>query len=200
MTTPDPTLILISTSLAWFALARVTPKHEATLVLAGGCFWGVEAVFEHVRGVRAVVSGFARPSDAEPGFVPVEAVRVSYDPSSVTPSQLLTIFYTVAHDPTSRDRQGPDVGPEYRAIVFYQTGEVRQAAVAAAAEFTHSAQRARPVVTEIRPLGTFDLAESFHQDYSSRHPNDPYVTINDLPKVAALKHRFPTLYQDQRAP
>ncbi len=183
-----------------FMLTPSPRESAATLVLAGGCFWGVEAVFEHVRGVQSVTSGFARPADATAEFVPVEAVRVVYDPSVVTPSQLLAIFYTVAHDPTSRDRQGPDAGAEYRAIVFFQSDAFRGVAEKYAAELTHTKQFVRPLVTELRPLGTFAVAESFHQDYSSRHPNDRYVVINDVPKVAKLKERYPALYQEQRAP
>lgn len=173
----------------------------ATIVLAGGCFWGTEAVFEHLRGVRSVTSGFARywevPSEDQ---VPVEAVRVVYDPSQISYQQLLEVFFTVAHDPTSRDRQGPDAGPEYRAMVFYEAGREREMAEAFVTQLTRAKRFARPIVTEVRPLTGFEIAPPYHQDYAARHPTDRYIVHNDLPKLVHLQKAFPGLYTDHRAP
>lgn len=173
---------------------------DRVLVLAGGCFWGVEAIFEHIRGVRSVTSGLARPSDAASGFVPVEAVRIVYDPSRLKPDQLLTVFFTVAHDPTSRDRQGPDAGPEYRAMVFYQSASERTGVESFLAGLERTTRFSGPIVTEVRALGAFTAAEAWHQDFGAKHPTDPYVVRNDLPKLKALKEQYPSLYQPQRAP
>jgi methionine-S-sulfoxide reductase len=167
---------------------------EATAVFAGGCFWGVEAVFEHVRGVQSVTSGYARYSGNDSPDL-VEAVRVSYDPSRVTYRQLLDVFFFAAHDPTTRDRQGPDAGPEYRAAVLYQDGPQREAAEAYVAELTRVGKFPRPIVTEVRSLSAFRVAEPFHQDYAARHPADPYIVQNDAPKLARLQQLFPALYQ-----
>jgi peptide-methionine (S)-S-oxide reductase len=182
------------------AAAQTATPRQAEMVLAGGCFWGVEAVFEHVLGVRSVRSGFARPADAEKGFVPVEAVRIIYDPSRVNPEQLLSIFFTIAHDPSSRDVQGPDEGPEYRAMVFYQSPPERAAAESSFAAFARDKPFSGPIMTELRPFGRFSEAEAFHQDYSAKNPGNAYVVRNDLPKIRALEARFPSLYQQQRAP
>lgn len=174
---------------------------DATIVLAGGCFWGTEVVFEHVRGVQSVTSGFARywtlPSTGE---VPIEAVRIVYDPAKITHRQLLEVFFTVAHDPTSRDRQGPDAGPAYRAVVFYGAGRERELTEAYVTELVRAQRFSRPIVTEVRALTGFAIAPPFHQDYASRHPTDPYIVQNDAPKLAHLRKAFPGLYQDQRAP
>jgi peptide-methionine (S)-S-oxide reductase len=160
-------------------------------VLAGGCFWGVEEVYEHIRGVRSVTSGYAD------GIV--EAVRIVYDPEAVSYRELLEVFFSIAHDPTSRDRQGPDAGPEYRAVVYYDGAAQETAARHLVGELTNTHAYAKPIVTEIRPLGTFRVAEPFHQDYAARHPNDPYIVINDLPKLERLRRSFPKLYREQRA-
>lgn len=163
----------------------------ATAVLAGGCFWGVEEVFEHVRGVRSATSGY---TDGV-----IEAVRVVYDTSQVSYQELLQVFFTIAHDPTSRDQQGPDVGPEYRAVVYYLDDAQQAAARRMVNDLTTAHTFSRPIVTEIRPLGTFRIAEAFHQDYAARHPNDPYIVINDLPKLERLRREFPRLYRERRA-
>ena len=165
---------------------------EASAVLAGGCFWGVEAVFEHVRGVRSVTSGYAR----YPG-VPssrLEAVRIIYDPAQVTYRQLLEVFFLVAHDPTSRDRQGPDAGPEYRAVVLYQLDAERTEAAGYIASLPASARFRAPIVTEVMPLEGFAVAEASHQDFVARNPTDPYVLQNDVPKLARLRQLFPSLW------
>lgn len=176
-----------------------TPR-SSVLVLAGGCYWGVESVFEHVRGVQSVSAGFARPSDPESDFVSAEAVRISYDPGRVSRRQLLEIFFLVAHDPTSRDRQGPDAGPQYRAIAFYQSPADQAETEGYFALLRQSGRFDRPLVTELRALGGFALVGPDQQDYAAKHPTEPYIVRNDLPKLVELKRRFPALYQEQRAP
>jgi peptide-methionine (S)-S-oxide reductase len=182
--------------------AAQTQPQPAALVLAGGCFWGVEAVFEHVRGVQSVTSGYASygSPNEDHSPVPIEAVRITYDAKVITHRQLLEVFFTIAHDPTSRDRQGPDAGPEYRAVVFNATDEEQKASEAYRDELTRQRRFARPIVTEVRRLADFQIAERFHQDYASRHPNEPYIVYNDAPKLVRLKQQFPALYQEQRAP
>ncbi len=181
----------------------IFPLLVTSAVFAGGCFWGTEYVFEHVRGVRSVTSGFAR--DRVTGTAAdlpqaVEAVRIVYDPAVISYKQLLEIFFTVAHDPTSRDRQGPDVGPEYRAVIFVYSSVEAAAAKEYVAELRSAKQFARPIVTELRVLDRFTVAGAFHQDYSARNLTDGYVVQNDLPKLERLRKVFPGLYQEQRAP
>ena len=177
-----------------FPLGPPAPTAEA--YLAGGCFWGVEAVFEHVRGVQSVTSGFAKYGDSGS----VEAVRIVYDPSRIAYRQLLEVFFAVAHDPTSRDRQGPDIGPEYRAVVLFQVSAERETAGALVTEWDKSGRYKQPIVTEIRQLSKFTVAEALHQDYGARHPTDPYILRNDAPKLAHLRESFPGLYQERRSP
>ena len=195
-------LILSLLMLGASGFAVQTQPQPATLVLAGGCFWGVEAVFEHVRGVHSVTSGYASygSPNEDHSPVPIEAVRITYDPKVITHRQLLEVFFTIAHDPTSRDRQGPDAGPEYRAVVFNASDEEQKASEAYRDELTRQRRFARPIVTEVRRLTDFQIAEPFHQDYASRHPNEPYIVYNDVPKLVRLKQQFPALYQEQRAP
>lgn len=175
-----------------------------TAVFAGGCFWGVEGVFEHVRGVVDATSGYAAagqaPSvgyeDVSTGRTPyAESVRVIYDPRQVSYAQLLEVFFTVAHDPTTKDRQGPDVGPQYRSAVFYRDDAQRRAAAAYIAALGSAHAFPRPVVTEVSPLGTFRVAEAYHQGYMARHPESPYITANDAPKLVALQRKFPARYR-----
>ena len=176
---------------------------EATAMFAGGCFWGVEAVFEHLAGVRSVTSGYARyqVGGFGTGKSPaIETVRVVYDPARINYRQLLDVFFTVAHDPTSRDRQGPDAGPEYRAVAFFTTEAEREVAEGFLAELTRLRRFSAPVVTEIHVLAGFSVAEAFHQDYGAKHPRDPYIVRNDAPKLIHLRQAFPALYQAQRAP
>jgi peptide-methionine (S)-S-oxide reductase len=180
-------------------LATSSPAHADTAVLAGGCFWGMEAVFEHVKGVSDVVSGYAgggaanaRYEAADSGHA--EAVRITYDPKQISYAQLLQVFFAVAHDPTQVDRQGPDVGRSYRSAIFPQN----QAQVAQAKTFierlnaSHAYQA--PIATRIE-RGGFWPAESYHQDFARKNPFYPYILINDRPKVAALKRRYPALYR-----
>jgi peptide-methionine (S)-S-oxide reductase len=174
-----------------------------TAVFAGGCFWGVEAVFEHLKGVTDAVSGYAGGSVRSPSYEQVssgttghaESVLVVYDPSRISYDQLLQVFFTVAHDPTQRDRQGPDVGPQYRSAIFYRNAAQRDAARRYIAKLAAARLYSQPIVTEVSPLGTFNRAEDYHQDYLAHHPNQPYIVINDAPKLEELRRRFPALYR-----
>lgn len=177
--------------------ATASAKSE-TAVLAGGCFWGVEAVFEHVKGVTSVVSGYAGGSKADATYDKVsaertghaEAVRITYDPAKISYARLLQIYATVAHDPTQLNRQGPDVGRSYRSAIFPQS----KAQEAAARAFVARLKQSRPVVTRIES-GPFYAAEPYHQDFARKNPFHPYIVAHDKPKVAALKRQFPALYK-----
>jgi peptide-methionine (S)-S-oxide reductase len=175
---------------------RAPPSSVA--VLAGGCYWGVESVFRHVRGVRSATSGYAIPVPAA-GAGParkVEAVRLVYDPSQISYRHLLDVFFSVVHDPTQLDRQGPDVGAEYRSMVFVASD--RQRSVVRAYIDSLSAARVfpQPIVTEIAALGSFQPVDDSQQNYAARHPTDPYIVVNDGPKLEALRQRFPRLYRN----
>jgi peptide-methionine (S)-S-oxide reductase len=184
-----------------FALALAAPAHAAgsleTAVFSGGCFWGVEAVFEHVKGVQSAVSGYAGGSAKSARYEIVssgrtghaESVEVRFDPAQVSYAELLKVFFTVAHDPTELNRQGPDVGTQYRSAIFYANDAQRAAAQAAIAA------DGRRIVTQLAPLSAFYPAEAYHQDYLAHHPDQPYIVVNDLPKLAALKRTFPALYR-----
>ncbi len=189
----------LGTILASFTLLSSQPLAAAgntqTAVLAGGCFWGVEAVFEHVKGVQNVVSGYAggrfdRTVGQRDGFA--EAVRINYDPAQISYNQLLEIFMAVAHDPTQVDRQGPDIGPRYRSAIFPQNQQQRQVAEELLARLRASVRR--PIATRIES-GGFDVAEPGHQDYVRQHPQTPYVVINDLPKIEELKRKYPQFWR-----
>ena len=180
---------------------------EKVAVFAGGCFWGVEGVFEHLKGVKSATSGYAGGTVASPSYEDVssgatghaESVRVVYDPAVISYDQLLEVFFKVAHDPTQLDRQGPDTGPQYRSAVFYADSSQRERAEGYVAKLRAAKTFSRPIVTEITPLGTFYPAESYHQRYMERHPYQPYILINDAPKVAHLRKAFPALYRDPPA-
>ena len=195
----------MSRTLAPFAaacavIALPAPAHakSETAVLAGGCFWGMEAVFEHVKGVTGVVSGYAGGSKADATYDKVssertghaEAVRITFDPDKISYGRLLQIYATVAHDPTQLNRQGPDVGRSYRSAIFPQS----KAQAAAARAFIARLKQTRPVVTRIES-GTFYPAEAYHQDFARKNPLHPYILAHDRPKVAALKRSFPALYK-----
>jgi peptide-methionine (S)-S-oxide reductase len=177
---------------------------DKVAVFAGGCFWGVEGVFEHLKGVKSATSGYAGGSMASPSYEDVssgetghaESVRVVYDPAVVSYEQLLQVFFNVAHDPTELNRQGPDAGTQYRSVVFYADGNQRASAEAYVAELTREKAFPRPIVTEIVPLRTFNPAESYHQHYMERHPYQPYILINDAPKLTHLRKAFPALYRE----
>lgn len=178
-------------------------KGSATLVVAGGCFWGIEEVYQHVRGVVDAVSGYTGGS-ARTAYYDIvsagtsghaEAVKITYDQSKVTLGQLLKVFFSVAHDPTQLNRQGPDVGPQYRSAIFY-SGERQQQVVQAYIDQLNAAHVfSRSIVTQVVPLTTFYLAEDDHQDYVIKNPLSRYVLINDKPKVEALRREFPALYR-----
>ena len=182
--------------------ANAAPARAETAVLAGGCFWGMEAVFEHVKGVTDVVSGFAggKPGDANYRAVSsertghAEAVRITYDPAQVSYGRLLQIFFTVAHDPTQVNRQGPDVGPSYRSAIFPQNAGQQEAARVFIAKLSASGAYKNPIATKIE-RGSFHLAEAEHQDFARRNPLHPYIIAHDRPKVAALKARYPNLFK-----
>lgn len=176
---------------------------EESAVFAGGCFWGVEAVFQHLKGVKSATSGYAGGSVPAPGYDAVssgstghaESVRVLYDPEQISYRQLLEVFFGVAHDPTQLNRQGPDVGPQYRSAIFTVVPEQQRAAQAFVAELTAAKIFRKPIVTQIEPLRTFYPAEDYHQDYLARHLTQPYIVINDLPKLEHLRQAFPALYR-----
>ncbi len=184
--------------------APVAPgTREDTAVFAGGCFWGVEAVFRHVKGVHAAVSGYAGGSKPSPSYEEVstgstghaESVSVRYDPSVVSYGELLQIFMSVAHNPTELNRQGPDHGTQYRSAIFYRTPEQQKAAQAYIAQLNATHAFPAPVVTEVTPLTRFYPAEDYHQDYLAQHPYQPYIVYNDAPKLDDLKKLYPDRYQ-----
>jgi len=180
-------------------------KALQTAVFAGGCFWGVEAVFEHVKGAMDVRSGYAggtketaeyeRVSDGDTGHA--ESVKVTYDPSKVSYVQLLTVFFSVAHDPTEVDRQGPDRGKQYRSAIFYVNDEQKKLATDYIDAINKSTALSKPVATEVSALKEFYEAEAYHQDYLKDHLTEPYIVYNDLPKLEALKKKFPELYVEK---
>lgn len=174
-----------------------------TAIFAGGCFWGVQGVFEHVKGVTQAVSGYAGGTVANPGYAYVstgttghaESVSVTFDPTQVSFGTLLRIFFSVALDPTQKDRQGPDWGTQYRSEIFVNGPEQEQVAKAYIAQLEAAHAFSRPIVTRVDPAGPFYPAEAYHQDYLDRHPDAPYIAINDMPKVQALQTLFPDLWQ-----
>ena len=189
--------------LSMFGCATVEPASAAseTAVFAGGCFWGVEAVFENVKGVSDVRSGYAGGNLATANYEAVsngdtkhaESVEVRFDPTKVSYEKLLEIFFSVIHDPTELNRQGPDVGPQYRSAIFYRSPEQKAAAEAFIKKLTTAKTFPKPIVTEIAPLTEFFAAEDYHQDYMRKNPKDPYIVHHDVPKVAAFKKQFPEL-------
>ena len=177
-----------------------------TAVLAGGCFWGLEGVFERVKGVTQVVSGYAggqadtaryeQVSSGRTGHA--ESVRIVYDPARISYGQLLKVFFSVAHDPTELNRQGPDSGTQYRSAIFYADAEQKRVADDYIAQLQAARVFPHPIVTQVTPLNGFYAAEAYHQDYLDHHPNQPYIVINDLPKIADLKRQFPSLYVEKK--
>jgi peptide-methionine (S)-S-oxide reductase len=185
--------------------ARVTGGiTEDTAVFAGGCFWGVEAVFDHVKGVKRAISGYAGGDISSPSYEQVstgdtghaESVEVIYDPTQVSYGKLLQIFFSVAHDPTQLNRQGPDRGSQYRSAIFYSNAQQEQVAESYIKQLTAAKTFSRPIVTQVAKLRGFYPAEEYHQNYLAHHPNQPYIVINDLPKVAALKKQFSDVYRN----
>lgn len=183
--------------------ASLSPQEgNAMAVFAGGCFWGVQGVFEHVNGVQRVVSGYAGGDVENPYYDLVsngstghaESVQVDYDPSQISYGALLKVFFAVAHDPTQKDRQGPDIGTQYRSVIFYTTEEQEKIAEAYIARINAARVYDRAIETQVVPYTAFYPAEEYHQGYLTKHPNNPYIRYNDLPKLAKLKSAYPELY------
>lgn len=176
---------------------------EQTAVFAGGCFWGVDAVFKHVKGVSEVLSGYAGGSAATAKYEQVsdgdtghaEAVRIRFNPEQVSYQQLLQVFFSVAHDPTQLNRQGPDTGSQYRSAIFHASPEQQKMAQTTVQQLTAARTYSKPIVTQIVPLQQFFPAEDYHQNYLALHPSQPYIVIHDKPKLEQLRKRFPALYQ-----
>jgi peptide-methionine (S)-S-oxide reductase len=189
---PDPT---VDESLA-------PQKGQATLVVAGGCFWGIQAVFQHVKGVTSATSGYSGGTLKNPDYEQVssgetghaESVQLIYDPSQITLGQLLKVFFSVAHDPTELNRQGPDSGTQYRSAIFFSTPDQQRIAQAYVQQLDQAEVFSSPIVTQITPFKAFYRAEDYHQNYATLHPDNPYIATFDLPKVAHLQQQFPKLY------
>jgi peptide-methionine (S)-S-oxide reductase len=186
------------------ALAQTAGKETA--IFAGGCFWGTQSVFERVKGVLDTTAGYSGGSRATATYEQVgqentghaESVKVVYDPSKITYGQLLQIFFSVVHDPTQLNRQGPDVGESYRSVIFYANDEQQKISKAYIAQLDAAKVFPKPIVTQVVPLKGFYDAESYHQDYALNHPDNPYILVCDRPKVEALKQQFPELFKDYR--
>jgi len=215
-----PLLLLASLAAALFYATRApaaptlpNPTLDAPLasapgkqviVLAGGCFWGIEAGYRHTKGVTRAVSGYSGGTADTANYELVsghgtghaESVEVTFDPSKISAGQLLKIFFSVAHNPTELNRQGPDTGPQYRSAIFFSTPEQERIAKAYIAQLTAAKAFPAPIVTEVVPLKAFFPAEGYHQNYLASHMDQPYIAINDLPKLAALKQQYPTLYRE----
>jgi peptide-methionine (S)-S-oxide reductase len=189
------------------AIASAPAVPLDTVVFAGGCFWGVQGVFQHVKGVVRATSGYSGGSVANPGYAQVstgrtgnaESVRVIYDPATVSYDTLLEVFFRVAHDPTELNRQGPDVGTQYRSAIFYTSEAQHRATLQYIARMTQSGAVKRKIVTQVQPLRGFYTAEAYHQDYATLHPDEPYIRYNDLPKIAQLKREHPQLWSERLA-
>jgi peptide-methionine (S)-S-oxide reductase len=211
MTTSVHTLLGAICALATFGastfpdpakdIAVTVPARTQTAVLAGGCFWGVEAVFERVNGVSDVVSGYAGGHRLNAVYALVssgvtghaEAVKITFNPAQVSFGRLLKVYFAVAHDPTEVNRQGPDEGPQYRSSIFYDGGEQKAVAEGYIRQLNDASIFTRPIATTVVPLEGFYAAEDYHQDFLDRNRNHPYIVINDLPKIRHLKADFPAL-------
>ena len=184
------------------AYAATPPKQTETIVVAGGCFWGVQAVFQHTKGIVSATSGYAggAANTADYGSVSTgttghaEAVEVTYDPAKITLDRLLDVYFTVAHNPTELNYQGPDHGTQYRSALFYRSPEQKKVAQAHIAAMNAAKTFSAPVVTTLEPLAVFHPAEEYHQNYATLHPYNPYIVVHDAPKLAALQKTFPDLY------
>jgi peptide-methionine (S)-S-oxide reductase len=179
------------------------PSTDRFAVVAGGCFWGVEAVFEHVKGVKRVTSGYSGGTAATAHYEIVstgttghaESVQILYDPAQISFGQLLQIFFSVAHDPTQLNRQGPDQGPQYRSEIFAASAEQQRIAQAYIEQLSRARVFRKPIVTKVEQLDVFYPAEAYHQDFAEHHPNDLYIVMNDAPKVGHLREQFPQIYK-----
>ena len=176
---------------------------EEVAVFAGGCFWGIQAVYQHVKGVKSAVSGYTGGHDPSPTYHEVsagttghaEAVRIVFDPSKVSYGTLLRVFFAVAHDPTQLDRQGPDVGTQYRSEIFFTNEAQKRIAAGYVQQLGKAKVFSRPIVTKLSRLGAFTVAEDYHQNYANEHPNDMYIRVHDAPKVEALKRELSQIYK-----
>ncbi|MGD0759368.1 MAG: peptide-methionine (S)-S-oxide reductase MsrA [Candidatus Sulfotelmatobacter sp.] len=177
-------------------------KGQETVVVSGGCFWGVQAVFQHVKGVTSATSGYSGGTVKNPNYEQVssgetghaESVQIVYDPSKITLGQLLKVFFSVAHDPTELNRQGPDTGTQYRSIIFFSNTDQQRIAQSYVDQLNQSKVFSQPIVTQIVPLKAFYRAEDYHQNYATEHPDNPYIAMFDLPKLKNLQQQFPSLY------
>ncbi|MFM7426909.1 MAG: peptide-methionine (S)-S-oxide reductase MsrA [Elainella sp.] len=194
---PDPPLVAATAAPSAPAIS------EQTAVLAGGCFWGMEAIFQHLKGVSRVESGFSGGTAATAHYERVsgggtdhaEAVKITYDPAQISYGQLLKVYFSVAHDPTQLNRQGPDTGPQYRSEIFFADQQQRQLAQDYIERLNQANVFQQPIVTQIAPLQQFYPAEPYHQDFIEHHPDYPYVVVHDLPKLEQLREWFPDLYR-----
>jgi len=183
--------------------ALAAPGTQRSVVVAGGCFWGVQAVFQHVKGVISATSGYSGGTVKSPSYEAVctgrtghaESVRIVYDASEVSLGQILKTFFSVAHDPTEINRQGPDTGTQYRSAVFYADEAQQRITTAYIEQLNQAKIFRRPIATQVVALDQFYQAEAYHQDYATKHPYEPYIAINDLPKVDALRRQLPDLYR-----
>lgn len=190
---PDPS---VDTPLA-------ASSGKQTAVVAGGCFWGIQLVFQHVKGVKSATSGYSGGTVKSPEYEQVssgttghaESVKIVFDPAQVSYGQLLKVFFSVAHDPTELNRQGPDVGTQYRSVIFYADDEQKRVAEAYIDQLEKAHIFSRPIVTEVVPLKAFYDAEMYHQNYATMHPDNPYIAINDAPKLDHLREQLPNLYK-----
>lgn len=184
-------------------ISTSTAKGKQTVVLAGGCFWGMEAVFEHLKGVSDVISGYSGGSAATAHYEAVssgetghaESVKITYDPEQISYSQLLKIYFSVAHDPTQLNRQGPDSGTQYRSVIFFVNDEQKRVAQAYIEQLNKARSFRKPVVSKLVPLNSFYAAEEYHQQFIDRNPSYPYVVVHDLPKIEQLRQQFPDMYK-----
>jgi peptide-methionine (S)-S-oxide reductase len=181
--------------------------HSETAVFAGGCFWGVQTTFERIKGVTATTAGYSGGTKETANYGAVssettghaESVKVVFDPAKISYGTLLRVFFSVVHDPTQLNRQGPDVGTSYRSVIFYTTPEQEKIANAYIAQLDAAKAFPKKIVTQVTPLKAFYDAEDYHQDYAEKNPNNPYIQVCDVPKVAALKAQFPELFQEHKA-
>jgi peptide-methionine (S)-S-oxide reductase len=206
--------LLVFASAGLAAIASVAPFPDPTVdlprtggeqkaVFAGGCFWCTEAVFDHVMGVKKVISGFAGGTAETAHYETVssgrtnhtESIEITYDPAQISYGTLLKVFFSVAHDPTEKDRQGPDWGRQYRSAIFYLNADQKRVAEDYIKQLDQSGVFKKPIVTEVTPLKGFYPAEEYHQHFVARHPSHPYVVVNSLPKLAHLKKMYPELYR-----
>ena len=204
--------LLVGTSCAQAVVVPApavdTPKSSGpmqTAVLAGGCFWGVQGVYEHLKGVKRVLSGYSGGERSTAQYQTVgsgrtghaESVEILYDPERISYGEILQVFFSVVADPTELDRQGPDVGNEYRSVIFYKDDTQKNIATQYIAQLNKAGVFHAPIVTRVDPLKGFYAAEGYHQDFLQHNPNNPYIVVNDLPKIRDLEHTFPSLYNNK---